>query len=500
MRVTCAASRKAAESDQHLYRRLTSYFTPTEQRGVGSLAARIVAAAGGPDGLPMHRIMVAYGGGKDSSYVVAFARAAQLALQLEHGRTFPLRVANMRHAGVTHAVMQNIHRVYSALQMMGDPRVELLTVDHTEIRPFRVDLPFPPRVREMNRVDVLMNGHMSGGDGRPTFCNSCNLSVADFYGRAAWWSGGVNAIMTGDSRREQAMYRNWIMRLADACGLDVAECRRRGFRGVLSAVQGIGDAYFRELFGDDDEELSKRAVATGDGAVDPEFLSIYDLVSYRVDDHWDLIVGFLGFEFDDLAFSFTESDCANPGLMAHLRGLRAESVEGRTYEDGIAQYLQFADFLMRRKEMPTDLIRLALARYDTADKVRERRRAAAEFAEQAFGLDEDALIAMVHSPFAGGGARLKTWLAARHPDRLPSLTALHAVLDGGPGEQGEEWLQRVTGLDIARLRQLYGNAAVDFESSSSIMARVRAGDPHKLQIEVVNPSTGRAATQTISGR
>jgi hypothetical protein len=31
----------------------------------------------------------------------------------------------------------------------------------------------------------------------------------------------------------------------------------------------------------------------------------------------------------DPAFSFTESDCANPTLMAHLRGLKCERLYGR---------------------------------------------------------------------------------------------------------------------------------------------------------------------------
>jgi hypothetical protein len=497
-----SATSTLQRSDEELYRKLTAHLTEGERRAVEALADRVLTAAGGTAGLARHRIMVAYGGGKDSSYVVTFARATQLQLQLQHGRTFQLRVANMRHAGVPDAVMENIHRVYDALRLLEDPRAQLLTVDHDEIRPFRPGLPFSERARAVNRLDVLMSGHRSGGDGRPTFCNSCNLAVADFYGRVAWWDGGVHAIMTGDSRREQAMYTAWIMRLAAACDLDVADCRRRGFRGVLEALRGIGDAYFRELLGEDcADELAERRVSIGEGALDPTFLSIYDLVSYRVDDHWDLIVDFLGFRFDDLAFSFTESDCANPTLMAHLRGLRRESVDGGTYEEGIAEYLEMVEFLMRRKEMPPNLVQLALGRYDSPAKIAERRRIAEEFAIAAFGLDEDALAAMVHAPFAGRGVRLQEWLTRRHPERLPALGDLHRVLGGEDGDAPlVAWLEQTTGLSLAHLRQLYGSAPIDLEARNSIMAHVRAGDPHKAAIQMVDPVTGRATVQVISGR
>ncbi|MEV6328812.1 PqqD family protein [Streptomyces sp. NPDC051909] len=496
-------TRGARLGDRERYDQLTAFFNDIELTGMAAVGDRLVEALGGPDQLPDRKVMVAYGGGKDSTYVVAFVRAVQLHLQLAHGRTFVMRVANMRHAGVPLAVMENIHRVYEALGLLDDERAELLTVDHTVIRPFRVDLPLPERLVELNRVDVLMNGHRSAGDGRPTFCNSCNLAVADFYGRAAWWQGGVDVIMTGDSRREQALYSAWILRLAKASGIDVDECRRMGFQGLLTALRGIGDAYFRELFGDDveAEELEARAVSTGDRSMQPEFVSIYDLVSYRVHDHWDLIVDFLGFRFDDLAFSFTESDCANPTLMAHLRGLRAQHVESRDYEAGIVEYLQLAEQMMRKKEMPEDLIRLALSRYDSPAKIAERRELSTVYARDVFGLSEAALTAMVFSPFTDEGARLEAFVAACHPEMAGRTAELRAALRGEPGaEDAAEWLEQVTALSLTHLRTLYRSALVDFGAQATMMSRVRAGDPHKAQVKTVDPATGMPVLELISGR
>lgn len=492
-------------TDLALYERLTGFFSDVELQALTAVGDTVIDVAGGVEQLADCKLMVAYGGGKDSTYVVAFMRAVQLHLQLAHGRSFTMRVANMRHAGVPQAVMDNIHRVYSALALFKEERAELLTIDHTQIRPFRVDLPLPEQLIEINRVDVLMNGHRAAGDGRPTFCNSCNLAVADFYGRAAWWRGGVDAVVTGDSRREQALYSAWILRLAKESGIDVEQCRRMGFRGLLTALRRIGDLYFRELFGLEDEgearELSEREVATGEGALEPRFISIYDFVSYRVADHWDLIVDFLGFRFDDLSFSFTESDCANPMLMAHLRGLRAQYVEDRSYEAGIAEYLEFAEKMMRKKEMPEYLIRLALGRYDSAENILERRGASARYAQNVFGLREDALVAMVFSPFTDEGLRLRQFLERCHPKVVGDVDVLHAVLRGErtDGAAGA-WLEEVSGLSISRLRTLYRSARVDFTSGATLMSRVRAGDPHKGRVLTIDPETGAPALETISGR
>jgi hypothetical protein len=70
----------------------------------------------------------------------------------------------------------------------------------------------------------------------------------------------------------------------------------------------------------------------------------------------EMLTGFLGFRFDDLAFSFTESDCGNPALMAHLRGLKAERLFRRSYDEGMAEYIAFALDLMRRKDFPPQLV------------------------------------------------------------------------------------------------------------------------------------------------
>ncbi|MBA3770968.1 MAG: hypothetical protein H0X13_00390 [Ramlibacter sp.] len=485
-----------------LLARLLHHFSPVELDAVTKLGDRLIAAAGGVEKIAAYKVMVAYGGGKDSSYTVAFLRAVQLQVLERHGQAFRLRVANMRHAGVAYAVMANIDRVYQALSMYGDPSVELLVVDHDLVRPFERDLPFPEHVREMNRFDVLMNGHRTAGDGRPTFCNSCNLAVADFYGRAAWWDGGVDAVMTGDSRKEQKHYFTWIMRLAKQVGLDTEECRRHGFRGLLTALNGVGQHYYTELFGAGfDQDKASRRIASGDADSDPAFISIYDLVSYRVEDHWELLTGFLGFRFEELAFSFTESDCANPVLMAHFRGLKTEYVRGRTYGDGIREYLELAEALMRKKEIPQRLIDLAMSAYADSGKIRARRELAAAYARDAFGLDEEQLVCMQFAPFVDAGQELQTYVAARHLQRRAALPLLHEVLAAeAENVEAAAWLECVSGLPLAALRNLYRNTRVNFETQDTLISRVRANDPHKRRILTIHAQTGEPVAELMSGR
>ncbi|WLG89582.1 hypothetical protein [Pseudomonas cucumis] len=489
-------------ADASLLGELNSYLSAVDRRAVATLGERLIDAAGGLDGLADYKLMVAYGGGKDSSYTVSLIRAVQLHLNVLHGRTFFLRIANMRHAGVPDAVMANIDRVYRALHLYDDPRVEMLVVDHQQIRPFERHLPFPEQVRAMNRFDVLMNGHRTAGDGRPTFCNSCNLAVADFYGRAAWWQGGVDAVVTGDSRKEQKHYFTWIMRLAQRLGLNVDECRRQGFRGLLQALDGVAQVYFVELFGEGfDEQRAERRVASGSESADPDFISIYDLVSYRVEDHWELITEFLDFRFEELAFSFTESDCANPMLMAHFRGLKAQYVQGRHYHDGISEYLELAQGLMRKKEMPQRLIDLAMSAYAGAEGKDARRALANRFASEAFGLDETQLTCLQFAPFVDRGRELSSFITACHPQRLADLEDLHLVLAGSRHDSALSlWLNQVSGLPLPALRSLYAHQQIDFDSDSSLIARVRAGDPHKGRITRFDPATGENVVELVSGR
>jgi len=488
---------------QQVLQRLLSYFNRAERTALQLLIQRLIVAAGGIENIGTYKVMVAFSGGKDSAYTVALMRAAQLSIAGRAPATFNLRVANMRHAGMTSAVMANIHRCYSALFLHDDPRVELLVVDHQYVQMFEPDLPFSSAGREQNRSDMLLGGHLTAGDARTTFCNSCYLGMAEFLGRAACWGDGVDAVLSGDSLKEQKQYATWIMRLARHEGQAVENWHTLGFMTALNTIDSVGRAYYRELYGEDTQPAGfmLRPLGYPNKPVAPAFLTVADLIGFRLEEHWALLTDFLGFRFDDLAFSFSESDCANPLLMAHMRGLKAQFVHRRAYADGIFEYLELAAEMMRRKRMPRRLIDQALAAYDHPDKLEERRALAAGYAQEAFGLSEAQLVCLLFAPFVDAGARLEAFLRVCHPGMLVALADLHRALSGHSApEQVVQWLVDVSGLSLKGLQNLYEKRRVDFSDDSSFIARVRASDPDKGHVMTVDLHTGEAVSELISGR
>jgi hypothetical protein len=484
-------------------------------------SSRLQAAL--PDRELLHRnlVMVAYGGGKDSSYTLAFVRAMQLILFRVHGTTFRLRVATNRHAGMPRAVLENIEREYRALRLSEDPDCELLLVDGNEVTPFDVDSRQPRAMMRRNRLDILMTGHRTFADGRPTFCNACNLSVFNSFGVAAAHGGGADLIITGDSEDEQRQYTAWVGRLARRLEVPPARAARGGAAGaggpgrLLARLDAIGQSYFADIYGPDDTEaVAERRVASRVPA-GLRFFSVYADTAYRAGDHLELLTGFLGFRFDDLAFSFTESDCGNPALMAHLRGLKCEHVYGRGYDEGLAEYAEFALGLMRRKDFPPDLVELMRARYQSPGAAARMRQSAARYALETFELTEEQLVCMAYSPFAGEGAGLDRFLAREHPGLAGRAEDIRALLADGTRLDsrlaGE--LARISGLALPRLRVLYGRpirrpdtgagAGSDTtaaHSGAQVIGAVLAGDPHKAVIRTRFAPDGPHSLEQISGR
>jgi len=488
---------------QQVLQRLLSYFTRAERTALQLLIQRLIVAAGGIERIASFKVLVPFSGGKDSAYTVALLRAAQLSIAGRSPATFNLRVATMRHAGMTPAVMDNIHRTYCALFLHDDPRIELLLVEGDQVQMFEPDLPVSAAHRELNRSDMLVSGHVSAGDGRTTFCNSCYLGIAGFFARATGWGSGVDAVVSGDPRKEQKQYVTWIMRLAPRSGYRFSDWGNQNFNGMLKIIDGIGQAYHQELYGEGDDPSATfpRPYIGANKAAVPTFISIADLIPSGIEDHWKLLTDFLGFRFEDLAFSFSESDCANPLLMAHMRGLKVQYVQGRSYAEGIAEYLQLAKVLMRRKGMPQRLIDQALGAYQGEEKINARRTLAAEFAQQGYGLSEAQLICLMFSPFVDEGRELEAFLRRCHPGMLVAIPDLHKALQGhGAPDQVLQWLVDISGLTLEGLQNLYRKHRVDFNDQGSLIARVRAADPDKRKIITVDADTGEAAVEMLSGR
>jgi hypothetical protein len=465
---------------------------------------RLQAAMPQREHLNRNLVLVAFGGGKDSAYTLAFVRAMQLILFRVHGSTFRLRVATNRHAGMPRTVLENVNREYEALRLLTDPDCELLLIDGNEVAPFDVDAPQRDHVVRRNRLDILMTGHRTFADGRPTFCNACNLSVLNAFGLAASYGAGADLIITGDSQREQREYALWVSRLARRVAPSARAGKVSGLGRFLAQVDGIAQSYFSDIHGPDASDIiAERRVTTNV----PEllrFFSIYSDTDYAAGDHMEFLTDFLGFEFDDLAFSFTESDCGNPALMAHLRGLRCERVFQRSYAEGIEEYVQFALGLMRNKDFPAALIEQMRQRYEGREAVFRMRDTANRYACDTFGLTEQQLVCMAYSPFGGKGAGLAEFLGREHPVLASRADDIHALLadesHDAPRLAGD--LERISGLELPRLRVLYRSAARPAGAAVGIdvIDAVLAGDPHKAVIRTRHGKNGPDILEQISGR
>lgn len=449
-------------------------------------------------------VMVAFGGGKDSSYTLAFMRMVQLLLYSWHRTTFRMRVVTNRHAGMPRAVMENIDRCYRRLSLQDDPDCELFLIDGDEIHPFQLDLPLPEALVRRNREDILVTGHRTQADARPTFCNACNLGMINAYGVAARHEKGVDIVVTGDSRREQRAYSVWINRLAQQFDLHPSGS---GFGAFLSTANRIATRYFGDI-----HVVPAQVEARGISAdlhKPLQIFSIYEDTAYAAGEHWPLLVEFLGFCFDELAFSFTESDCANPALMAHLRGLKCERLFGRSYREGIDEYVGFATGLMERKEYPPHLVELMRERYADDLGMHERRIAINNFALQAFDLSESMLVCMVISPFTQRGQHLAGFLQREHPFLEPHAQEIRSLLESqaAPANARDDKLARclqgISGLTLSQLRMLYASefsCGTDRSAPKSILASVLERDPHKAIIETRHTAGGPMVHEILSGR
>jgi hypothetical protein len=464
-------------------------------------------------------VLVAYGGGKDSSYTVTFVRLMQLVIDRSHGETFKIRTVTNWYPGMPPAVLDNIDRAYQALGLYDDPDCELLILNGSRLTPFQRDLVLAPETVERVRLDMLMTGHRTAADARPTFCNTCNLSMVNAFGMAARYGQGVDIIITGDSADEQRSYLRWVARAAQRIGADRTAPSAGAFGKFLVTTNSIAKSYFSDIYGDGAGELlAGRGVAT-DVPAHLRFFSIYEDTDYASGEHWDLLTKFLGFEFDDVAFSFTESDCGNPALMAHLRGLKCQYVYGRSYAEGITEYINFAVPLMRKKHFPEFLIEVVQDRYATPDAIERMREKMVRYCLNAFCVTEEQLLCMVYAPFGEEAAGLRRYLDEVQPALAGRADEIAALLAGddtvGAMASREDLtaasregltaaLERLSGLDRRYLRRLYNSpirrANAGVRNARDVIGAILDGDPHKAVIKTRHAPDGPVMDELISGR
>lgn len=431
---------------QQVLQRLLGKFSRAERTALQLLVQRVIVAAGGIDQIGDYKVLIAHGGGKGSSCALAFLRAAQLTIAGRAPKSFQLRVATLRHAGMTQTTLDNIQRGYSALFFHDDPRVELLMVENQEVLPFNHLRLVSTAGQYASRRNMLMIGHVTGGDIRASLHNDGYLSLGDFYRRITAWKGGVHALFSGDPSRKQNRYLAWLAKTTRA-----AKCRERARRpltlnALFTDMDERSAMYYRDIYGD-------HCALAHDSSCKHDhrplaYIGVADLLAETHTDFTWLLNDFMGHRLDEFAFQFSHPAYANPLLMAHLHGLQAEVLLALDYPQGATRFVQRATPFMRRQQIP-ELLRAQAG-------TREGRMLAATYAREFFSLEENQLVCMLFSPFVQQGQKLEAFLRRCHPGMLVALPEVHKVLQGKScAELIQHWIVDTSGLPLELLQQIY---------------------------------------------
>jgi hypothetical protein len=453
---------------QQVLQRLLSFFSRAERTALQLMIQRLVVAAGGMERIGDFKVMSIQSGTMDSCYTLALLRAAQLSIASRAPATFQLRVATLRLNGTGSTALDNIHRSNAALFLYDDPRVELLMVDNREVLPFDHLAPISEAGRESNRLNQLMVGHCRTCDGPLDLWDDGYLTTGEFYGQIARWDSGVDALISSETPRQQRQFLEGLKRAAQKAGLGTLNCTSAGFEMLFAMLDELGSDYYREFyFGHG--YATWRPAGRFEACRRTTSLDIHDMVVGKLEERWPLLTEFLGVRPDEMAAHLSDNDYVSSGIAAHLRGLQACFVSGRSYETGVAEYLQRALVMMRRKQVPERICELALEAFGNPATEAEQRLLATAEAHKTLGLTEAQLVCLLFSPFIDRGAGLERFLRSCHPGMLVAMPELHKAMQGYQvPEQVVQWMVDVSGLPVSLIGTLYRMKPVVVEADNGV--------------------------------
>lgn len=440
---------------QQVLQRLLGYFSRAERTALQLLIQRLAVAAGGMEHIGDYKVLAIQSGARDNCYTLALLRAAQLTIATRAPATFQLRIASLRLNGTSCAAEENMHRTNSALFVYDDPRVEVLMVDDREVLPFNHLTPISDAARESSRLNQLLIGHRREWRGGFDLWDDGYLATGEFYGQIARWDGGVDALLISDTPRQQKQFIDGLKRAAIKAGLKPSHAGEAGYAGLFALLDELGsDCY--QAFYVDYGQVPWRPQERFETCRRTACIDIHDLLVSNLEERWPLLTEFLGFQPDEMFAQISDNEFVSPSISAHVRGLQASFVQGRSYESGVAQYLQHALVTMRRKRLPERLCEQAIEVFGNPATMSERRARAAAEAQKNLGLSETQLVCLLFAPFVEKGAGLKRFLRQCHPGMLVAMPELHRAMQGHPvAEQIMQWMIDVSGLPVSLIGQLY---------------------------------------------
>ena len=440
---------------QQVLQRLLSFFSRAERTALQLLIQRLAVAAGGMDRIGDYKVLAVQCGSRDSCYTLALLRAAQLTIATRAPTTFKLRLATLRLNGMSQLALDNIHRSYNALFVYDDPRVEVLMVDNREVVAFDPVAPLSAAGRESERTNLLMIGHVRPMDGPLDLWDNGYLATGEFCGQITRWSHGVDALISHDTPRQQRRFIEGLKRAATKAGHDMSRHPEPGYEGLFRLLDDLGAQGYQRFYSQpgyqpwrpaEDFEICRRAT----------LIDIHDLLVSNLEERWPLLTEFLGFQADELAAHLCDNDYSSLPVCAHVRGLDACFVQGRTYEEGIGEYLQRALVMMRRKQLPERLCEQAMEAFGRPVTLAEQRTRTATELQRSLGLNEAQLVCLLFAPFVDNGATLERFLRQCHPGMMVALPDLHRAMQGQQvADQIKQWLTDVSGLPVNLVCDLY---------------------------------------------
>ncbi|MFL1527664.1 hypothetical protein [Pseudomonas sp. O230] len=440
---------------QQMLQRLLSFFSRAERTALQLMIQRLVVAAGGMEHIGDYKVLAIQSGSRDSCYTLALLRAAQLSIAGRAPATFHLRVASLRMNGASSMAQENIHRSYSSLFLYDDPRVEVLMVDNREVLPFTHPAPISDAGREANRLNVLMVGHRRTWNGPIDLWDDGYLATGEFYGQIARWDGGVDALVSSDTSRQQKQFLEGLKRAAAKAGFKISSSVETGFDELFALLDELGSDCYRAFY-PGQGQAAWRPAERFEACRRTTFIDIHDMLVSNLEERWPLLTEFLGFQPDELAAQLSDNEFVSLSISAHVRGLQACFVHGRSYEAGVAEYLQRALVMMRRKRLPERLCEQAVEVFGNPAGLSEQRGLAASEAQTNLGLTEAQLVCLLFAPFVESGAALERFLRQCHPGMLVAMPDLHRAMQGSPvPEQILQWMVDVSGLPVSLIGTLY---------------------------------------------
>lgn len=422
-------------------------------------------------------ILIAYGGGKDSTWALALIRYIQELVRERYGVTFTLHVVSYLHPGMGSGVIRNFRNVFQHLRIQETEEVEVFfaTVDQEEIVCEKVlndDWHYPTQVIQRSRREILLLGHLSQGLGRQTFCYTCNLNMVMTvlsYISTRRDRRQIDFLITGDTEKENAMYRDWI-------------------RSVVSEQKGIKPAHAHDAAGQLIKHLyaikrefdkflrNNRVHARSPLAYSPPmFMELFTHFNYNYASHKDVLEEKLGFILFSDSFNFTESDCIYPAIMAHLAGLRGECDCG-SYNRYLTLHVERMQELMKKKEFDPRMQNKAIQDFYPSITPKKHDEIV-KFLNDNLHITEKQLKAMAHSPFLNSAKQLQIFLEKMKVD-LEAETIVQYIAGEGLEEDRKvvEFLEEYIGLDRTDVHYIYTQQSLCH--ADNILARIAKGDPY----------------------